>query len=572
MAMKQGELAKDLGITVTDRAQDICNVTVINRRNIAKALQDYAAATYEPGILDDITDDFIDTLAHDSAKAKADLRAILRRVKGWDEQLQAVVINGTRTHEPNYAIIFDIAGKICAEALHKARAPRVTLATEKEIYQAIDFFCVDNEHPDRDVFLGSLNRLAPKAYREGRKLSRVFNDFAKAIGVFDSAAGSEYQRLFAKLADEINSKKIDFKLYLSINPAHFLTMSNPKGDVRGEAMVSCHSLNDTDHFYNSGCAGYARDNVTMVAFTASNPNDAATLNNRKTSRQLFMYQDGVLLQSRMYYTNGNHGGSYGGYTGAHPDSPLYRDLVQRAISEGENATNLWSTCNYRDDSSTLNKFGIKISAHYDFGGYADWEEFYKDTVKISVRKAELENGTAHGFTAGAAGLCVQCGGEVCGSAHYCDNCGGNVCEDCGRHDTDGAWVEGHWGEYWVCIDCLNENYFYCDWCDRYHHVNDGTQLYSGEWICDYCRNEHAFYCDECGEWYLRDADDRFTGYRDGQKVTLCRSCFEDYYRMCEHCGDDYHVNEVHEVENEYGEIVYYCAHCYCEYCKERDAE
>lgn len=29
-------------------------------------------------------------------------------------------------------------------------------------------------------------------------------------------------------ADELGGKKLNFKLYLSINPCHFVTMSNPK--------------------------------------------------------------------------------------------------------------------------------------------------------------------------------------------------------------------------------------------------------------------------------------------------------------------------------------------------------
>lgn len=40
---------------------------------------------------------------------------------------------------------------------------------------------------------------------------------------------------------------------MSINPAHFITMSNPKGDVRGETLISCHSFNSSEYQYNNGC-------------------------------------------------------------------------------------------------------------------------------------------------------------------------------------------------------------------------------------------------------------------------------------------------------------------------------
>ncbi len=83
--------------------------------------------------------------------------------------------------------------------------------------------------------------------------------------------------------------------------------------------------------YNCGCTGYARDDVTFIVFTASN---TETLNNRKTSRQLFMYkpQNELLLQSRLYNT-------YSGICGAQAESKLYRDLVQREISALEGVPN-----------------------------------------------------------------------------------------------------------------------------------------------------------------------------------------------------------------------------------------
>ena len=75
----------------------IAEVTTINARNIRIGLADFIKYTDETGVISDISDAFIDRLAYDSAVAKSGLREIFRRVKGWDENLQAIVINGTGT-------------------------------------------------------------------------------------------------------------------------------------------------------------------------------------------------------------------------------------------------------------------------------------------------------------------------------------------------------------------------------------------------------------------------------------------------------------------------------------------
>ena len=66
--------------------------------NIRTAIDDYFRHTDDTEILDDISDDFINRLAEDAVSAKHDLRKLFRRSQGWDENLQAIVINGSKTH------------------------------------------------------------------------------------------------------------------------------------------------------------------------------------------------------------------------------------------------------------------------------------------------------------------------------------------------------------------------------------------------------------------------------------------------------------------------------------------
>lgn len=176
-------------------------------------------------------------------------------------------------------------------------------------------------------------------------------------------------------------------------------------------MVSCHSFNSTEYHYNNGCVGYARDDVTMIAFTVANPDKSETLNNRKTSRQLFMYKasNGLFLQSRLY--SSRSGESYGGMDGEQPESKLYRDLIQREISALENVPNLWKTYKY-------SRFEDNITADENFGGYCDWkhENF---APKVSLRSDHIAN--FRNFSIGKSGLRISCGSETI-EGLYCDNC------------------------------------------------------------------------------------------------------------------------------------------------------
>ena len=522
------------------------NLVALNEKNIRTAIVDYRRHTSEVTVLDDISEDFIQRLAVDSFNSKAELRNLFSTSPAWNEDLQAIVINGTRTHNPDSDKIEDLAFKILkpfekdAELCHN-------------IIQAIHFFSkTDDNLAD---YISAINFIAPKAYSPNKKKSRIFKAICDALSVSDNSAGSDFQKLFAQLADEISSKKIDFKLFVSINPAHFLTMSNPKFDERGSTMVSCHSLNSTEYSYNCGCSGYARDNYSFIIFTASDPNNPETLNNRKTSRQIFAYKpnNGLLLQSRMYTTNS--GGSYGGVNGDTEEGKLYRDLIQREISELENVPNLWITRNYYE-----NEFEADIRKGIGFGGYADWLK-YTDCAKISVRKDKLES--FNNFAVGTYGLCISCA-EPISSGLYCDCCkdeSHEICDDCGEECDEVFPVHNRRSDtIYVCSDCRDANYRYCDSCEEYYPCDQMTYTGDDEYICENCLHDHFFCCDICHEYFHEsgcyDAIDS-----NGYEITVCESCRDRHTHTCNNCGCNfqfssnsdtvYHScqNRVEEVDN-----------------------
>ena len=86
-----------------------------------------------------------------------------------------------------------------------------------KIYRAAQYFIA----PENELFADAVKELAPKANLRQKK-SKVFIALCKALGIWQNSG--KFQIDFSALCNEFNAKKIDFKLIVSINPAHFLTM------------------------------------------------------------------------------------------------------------------------------------------------------------------------------------------------------------------------------------------------------------------------------------------------------------------------------------------------------------
>ena len=507
---------------------DMSELIERTKQNIWQAISDYGKHTDQTSVMDDCTANFVNQLASDSCYAKQELRELFSKSPVWDANLDALVINGTRTHDPDPDRIYALGTDILSEAIYRADNSR-------PIYDAIRFFYDPNFEQEG---IAAIKQLAPKAYAPNKKKSRVFKALCQALGVADETAGSDFQRLYAQFADELTSKKI-------------ITMSNPKGDHRGTTLTSCHSFNSTEYEYNNGCTGYARDKVSFIAFTVADPADKETLNNRKTTRQVFAYKpgNGLLLQSRMYNTSG-------GVYGASEDSKLYRDLIQREISMLENVPNLWKTY------PTVGEKSFCVERGDGFGGYPDWE-YENFDGKVSIRADHEED--FRSLVVGSYGLCVSCGCETSYGV-YCEDCkdgrgGGYYCECCEEYvdeelysvrDSRGNWIE-------VCEDCRDENFTYCECCGEYW-PNDCTTEIDDRYYCDSCRNEYCSECYECDDYHHTDNMTEVVNAR-GDEVLVCEDCRDRYYEQCEVCGE-YHIREdMTFVTLRDGDHAYVCEDC-----------
>lgn len=523
-------------------------------KNIRQAIRDYSKYTYQQTVLEDISDEFIERLAEDSSKAKQGLRELFSKSPVWHPELDALVINGTRTHDPDYQRVEQLAHQILSSAKLAARDNDEQMGL---LMDAIAFFSEPDDKGVQEAGIEAIKRLAPKAYQPGKKRSRVFKSLCVALGVADETAGSKFQHLYAQFADELSSRKLEFKLFVSINPAHFLTMSNPKNDRRGSCLTSCHSLNSTEYEYNCGCTGYARDEVSFIVFTVADPTDAETLNNRKTTRQVFAYKpgNGVLLQSRMYDTSG-------GIYGAAEDSGLYRDIIQREISELEGQPNLWKL-----HTATGETGRCYVNAGDGFGGYADWEHENFDG-KICIRFDRADD--AEPLEVGTYGLCVKCSDET-NAGMYCEDCASDkyaaYCDDCeeGVEDEDDLYMVYDSDDHrrYVCQRCLERSYTRCDHCDEYH-ANSVMERIGNMDVCPNCLSEYYTRCEECGE-YCDDDEAYCVKDQNGYEAYVCEYCRDQLYETCDHCGELVHEDLMCDAINADSEDVRVCKDCYERY-------
>ena len=503
----------------------------LSEKNIRQAIDDYNKHVLTSEEVPSPCSKFVERLAHDNAIAKDLLRDLFRKSPRWNEELDAIVLDVEISYRPNIDRIMELGQKI----LYGSSG---TASTTDIIDGVLQYFCFIGDEEKQKKYVDYVERLVPGACRKGRKINKVFLDICKAWGVYNEEKRSNFQKLYAKISDEmrIGSKKM--KLFLSLNPAHFLTMSNPKKDLRGETMVSCHSLNDNETSYNNGCVGYARDNITFIAFTAANPNDPESLNNRKTTRQIFCYEpwSGILLQSRLYNTSG-------GTNGALEESKVYLEAVKKEISLLEGTVNEWKTELYND------VIKVCFRSHENFGGYTDWihDDF---NATISVR-SEIDLEKYIIFEVGETGLCINCGKEA-SKFIMCDCCA-ETCYDCEKrfmreditevHDEDGDIV-------YVCDNCLEKYYSRCDECQEYFPDDTLRNFSDGTLCCDSCFEEHYISCEYCGD-PIRHENVKSAFNPLGNKVILCNECFENLCEECDDCGKYFcnmpmnfvHVNE-----------------------------
>ena len=267
----------------------------------------------------------------------------------------------------------------------------------------------------------SLKEIGSKTtFKGGEKKTRVVGKICKAFGVDKH---ERYESVYAKVTNAWSPMDEDVYFVLSGNPYDYLTMSF------GPNWSSCQTIdkeNDrkvkSDQHW-SGCSangtiGYMNDPSTLVFYMVKCKKDGEDVYehpefSNKIYRNLFSYQNGVLVQGRIY-PQGNDGA-----TDLYDE---FRHMVQPIIAEMEGLT-----ANLSDWK--------KIGKSYQHSGYFetnDYSNHYPDY--------EQSDSKFHGCNVSVYKPVFECGDIVhIGSGSYCMECGDNM-----NHDRSG---------YMTCCDC-----------------------------------------------------------------------------------------------------------------------
>lgn len=164
------------------------------------------------------------------------------------------------------------------------------------------------------------------------------------------------------------------------------------------------------------------------------------------------------------------------------------------------------------------------------------------------------------------------------------------CNICGElHSLDeGKIIKGNGYTYFVCNDCVPDDYVICDGCGELIEEYRTYTTNDNRIICDNCFESGDYYtCDRCG----KAVEDCHIVHIQDTEEYVCDDCAEENYYQCMDCGEWYSSNKIitdtegqHLCEDCYCDNYYTCAECgefvlqdyaywdersddmYCEYC------
>ena len=348
-------------------------------------------------------------------------------------------------------------------------------------------------------------------YHKDEKPSRRLLKLCKKWGINEE---EWFNQWYAKASDAIAVKEGYRYIYLSVNPADLLTISNPAKSSGTKMLVSCQSLDNYEHGYRSGNTGYCNDKYTAVLFTTSENTEEARYT-RKTDRQLVFINETGFVQNRLY-------GTGGGIDRFGVKHKFFRAYLQKILAECLGIENEWEV----EEGRTYIYSYLKESLYY--GGYCDW--VYNGSIplisKVAGRKFRK-------IEVGGTSICLGCG-EHTERGILCEDCFEPpcICEHCGSaflsEENDGSMVWTPNGEVWVCNDCLEGRYTKCADCGTYY-PNDSVHWVESRdgYVCDDCLCDY-YTCDNCEEVFPEDdvyevvveGTDEHVGF-------FCRDCIED---------------------------------------------
>lgn len=523
----------------------------INTREMAKNAYEFFN-TIEMD--DDYTEFGIRCNINDWAKNKMPLIELLRKHPNWNEEAKAVILHSdiNRCANINEALnAVDYIYNGVKEKFEQFSFDRDTwykyLDTRPFIKTLINNGNLIGEESSDDI--NRLNAMYPDLRaRVGQKTSRVIN---KLFGIMGFKALPEYNRLYAKLSDAANPLTVKTTTILSVHWMDFLTMS------RGNSWSSCHGIESNADYsgcYKAGCLSYANDDVSLIFYTVNNGYNGNTpWKEKKITRQVFFYKDGVLVQERLYpQCNDSDEG-----TGANSQVRQYRTIVESIFAVCENRPNLWKKHKQ-----------VNIDKNDDCFMYDDWNYFRNWKVCFN----DIDEKQTFKIFVGAESYCLECGRSkeyrnhddgartlMCKSCYNCEE----ECYECGSmHDPDNMYLID--GNYY-CSDCT----FYCDYHEEREICDDEAYVLNYGYVCQEALSSGEFiYCDHCDDYvYDRCGEAETVNTETGEEV-WCRNCIDNRAVRCDNCGK-FFDSSMHYLDTDNG---VYCLECIDDYIEKHEID
>ena len=106
----------------------------------------------------------------------------------------------------------------------------------------------------------------------------------------------------------------------------------------------------------------------------------------------------------------------------------------------------------------------------------------------------------------------------------------HICAICGNEydESNMTCINGDW----VCDDCRDDNYAFCDRCGEWYPVEETVSINHGEeyWCVD-CADNWAYQCEDCGDYFTE-------GRIECTSPVLCYGCLTSgRWETCSECGD-----------------------------------
>ena len=407
----------------------------------------------------------VNTLVDTWLQNKLPLIELLRKHPNWNENILAVLFDYDTIRSIDISQYWANVNSI----LGMANSPNINSSVLSKTME----ICAGHQFMTKEV-VAQLANIGVTA-NVGQKVSRFINSTFQSYRIPEIIGQEEYNTRYGRIADAINPLKLNRHTLLSVHPCDFLHMSY------GYRWQSCHNIDDG--CYMAGTISYMQDGSSMIFYTVDKDyNGEKFFNERKLNRQVYAFNDNVLLQSRLYPDCNDS-----------ENITNFRNAVQSIISTCLGKPNLWSL------SRSMETIERTCHTHYDAKHYKDYTyESYSPSV--STLKGE-----SHGsILIGSCGTCIECGRDLDDNEHL------------------------------TCSDC-NCEYSCCE-CGEMFNSDDDLHLIDGNYYCEDC----CFYCDDCEEWVVGEGN---TAYEhNGWSRCVCSSCLEDNYTWCDEC-DRYVENE-----------------------------